>query len=152
MKPLLFIDTEFNDLVEMDLISLGVVTDDGRSWYAERTDFNERGCSAFVREAVLPHLGRDPDRAMSFDEMSEDLLRWLSQFKECGAVICYDYVGDWALFVELIGDVPTWIKTRNVRGQLDPSVLESYFALTGLPRHHALYDATANKEAFRRKE
>lgn len=31
---------------------------DGREFYAERTDFRQQDCSGFVREEVLPLLGR----------------------------------------------------------------------------------------------
>lgn len=152
MSPLLFVDTEFTDLVEMDLISMGIVAEDGRSWYAERTDYNQSGCSDFTRSVVLPLLGKRPDRMFTFDAMREDLCNWLAPYESTGAVVCFDYVGDWALFAELLRDVPTWIKSRNVRHQIDEVVLNQYFRDTGLPRHHALYDAMANRLAFRSKE
>jgi hypothetical protein len=37
---LVSLDTEFTDFVRHDLISLTMVAEDGREFYAERTDYN----------------------------------------------------------------------------------------------------------------
>lgn len=55
---LIFVDTEFTDFVQIDLISVALVADDGREFYAERTDYCRADCNDFVRAAVLPKLGR----------------------------------------------------------------------------------------------
>ena len=60
-----FLDTEFTDFVRPDLISIALVSEDGREFYAERTDYREDDCSDFVRETVLPLLGGVPDAAFS---------------------------------------------------------------------------------------
>lgn len=51
---LVFVDSEFIDFVQMDLISIALVAEDGREFYAERTDYRRDDCSDFVRVAVLP--------------------------------------------------------------------------------------------------
>ncbi len=52
-----FYDTEFNeDGRTIDLISLGMVAEDGREFYRVSEAFDRRGCNAFVREHVLPQL------------------------------------------------------------------------------------------------
>ena len=53
---LIFLDTEFTDFARPDLISLALVSEDGREFYAERTDYDPERCSEFVRETVLPLL------------------------------------------------------------------------------------------------
>lgn len=50
---LVFIDTEFTNFVRPDLISIGLVAEYGREFYAERTDYRSGECSSFVRETVL---------------------------------------------------------------------------------------------------
>jgi hypothetical protein len=55
---LVFLDTEFTDFVRPELISIALVAEDGREFYAERTDYRHDDCSDFVRETVLPLLGR----------------------------------------------------------------------------------------------
>jgi len=47
---LVFLDTEFTDFVRPDLISIALVAEDGREFYAERTDYHRDACSDFVRE------------------------------------------------------------------------------------------------------
>ena len=54
-----FIDTEFSDFFQLELISLGMVTDDGRHCYVELSEgWTRDKCSAFVQEEVLPLLDR----------------------------------------------------------------------------------------------
>lgn len=58
---LVFLDTEFTRMDRPNLISLALVTEDGLEFYAERTDYDPRQCSEFVRERVLPQLGHVKD-------------------------------------------------------------------------------------------
>lgn len=60
---LVFLDTEFTDFARPDLISLALVSEDGREFYAERTDYFETRRSDFVRETIQPLLGRVPGAA-----------------------------------------------------------------------------------------
>lgn len=56
---LVFLDTEYTDPLQIDLISIGMVSEDGkRVFYSERSDFDDGLCNGFVRTAVLPHLER----------------------------------------------------------------------------------------------
>jgi hypothetical protein len=57
---LVFLDTAFTDFVRPNLISLALVSEDGREFYAERTDCHRDACGDFVRETVVPLLGRVP--------------------------------------------------------------------------------------------
>ncbi|MGO2515400.1 MAG: polyadenylate-specific 3'-exoribonuclease AS, partial [Corynebacterium variabile] len=50
-----FYDTEFiEDGRTIDLVSIGVVAEDGREFYAVSSDFNERRAGSWVRRNVLP--------------------------------------------------------------------------------------------------
>lgn len=52
-----WLDTEFiEDGKTIDLISIGIVAEDGREFYAESTDANLLRASDWVKENVLPHL------------------------------------------------------------------------------------------------
>lgn len=52
-----FIDTEFVDNGStIDLISIGIVCEDGRELYLESADFDKGKANQWVREHVLPHL------------------------------------------------------------------------------------------------
>ena len=52
----IFIDTEFTDFVDTELISIGLITDDGDHEFYGELPVNRRKCSEFVIEHVLPQL------------------------------------------------------------------------------------------------
>lgn len=61
-----FLDTEFSSMDRPALISIALVADDGREFYAEVTDsWTLEDCSDFVISNVLPHLLRSPEVSMS---------------------------------------------------------------------------------------
>jgi hypothetical protein len=52
-----FIDSEFiDDGRTIDLISIGIVSDDGREYYAQVADLNPLKANPWVKEHVFPHL------------------------------------------------------------------------------------------------
>jgi hypothetical protein len=52
-----FLDTEFiEDGRTIDLVSIGVVAEDGREFYAESVEANLSQANDWVKENVLPHL------------------------------------------------------------------------------------------------
>lgn len=52
-----YVDTEFiDDGHTIDLISIGIVCEDGREYYAQSVEFNHRNASPWVKENVLTHL------------------------------------------------------------------------------------------------
>lgn len=62
----IFIDTEFTDLVDLDLISIGLVAESGAEFYGERSDFDREKCNDFGKEFVLPQLGEISACVMRF--------------------------------------------------------------------------------------
>ncbi|WP_244361800.1 3'-5' exoribonuclease [Burkholderia pseudomallei] len=146
MTMRIFVDTEFTDFIDCDLISIALVADDGREFYAERTDFNHQACSAFVREAVIPQLGQYPERMFSRASLHAALHEWLEQFG--GGTFCMDFHGDWDLLVDILDGVPEGWDAALIWDQADKARLESYFQQFG-GRHHALHDARALRYAVR---
>lgn len=52
-----FFDTEFSERQgSLVLISIGIVAEDGREFYAVSADFDPASCNAWVKEHVLPKL------------------------------------------------------------------------------------------------
>jgi len=111
-----FYDTEFiEDGRTIDLVSIGVVAEDGREFYAVSSDFNERRAGSWVRRNVLPQLPSRSDpawmsRAVLRDRLYEFLLpdhtpgEWLpaSLRPEMWAWLgAYDHVA----FAQLWGDM-----------------------------------------------
>ncbi len=99
-----FLDTEFTSFDACQLVSVAIVGEDGREFYAERSDFDRALCSDFVCEVVLPQLGQFPGRAMTFDQLKSELLAWLQAVPaKPKPVLCYDYEGDFVLLGQLLG-------------------------------------------------
>ena len=141
----IYIDTEFTDFFDCDLISIALVSEDGREFYGERSDYDDARCSAFVREAVLPQLGQFPDRVFTRDALRAEVLAWFDQFTgEPEYVLCFDYGGDWYLLLDLIEEVPDGWLAQQIYSLLDQTQMEAYYRKHG-GRHHALHDARANR-------
>jgi hypothetical protein len=149
-KTRYFLDTEFTSFEDCHLISIGIVSEDGREFYAERTDFDVSACSDFTKTAVLPQLGRFPGRSMPFRQIRDELRAWLHAVSEKPKpVLCYDYQGDYDLLGLLIGGaLPAGWRHENIAMKIDAARLAAYVANHG-GEHHALFDARANAYAFR---
>lgn len=141
----IFIDTEFTCGETLDLISIGLVAEDGNSFYAERSDFDLALCNDFVRETVLPLLGAPGAMVLSLPALKLAVRDWLDSFKGQSPQICFDHIIDWSLLWELYDrDAPAWLGTRNIRSKIDVREKKKFFDETGLPAHHAWNDAMCN--------
>ena len=99
-----FVDCEFKSFDACQLISVAIVGKDKREFYGECSDFERPLCSDFVRNVVLPQLGRYPGRSMPFPQLRSELMAWLHQVPTKPApVLCFDFQGDLQLVEHLIG-------------------------------------------------
>lgn len=155
---LVFLDTEFTDFIRPDLISLALVSEEGREFYAERTDYRQHDCNDFVRDNVLPLLGRVPGAACSRSELTQRLHAWFDLLPE-PATIIYDFEDDWLLLVKaILGQT-----YRTPPDNFGPNVHLDSSAIThpvferaqtntyshDWPPHHALADARALLAGYR---
>lgn len=167
-----FVDTEFTDLIHPQLLSAGLVADDGAELYLEidlQTRVGselKRRSTTFVREHVLPLFRKRPDAIVPQSQVGERIIEWLLQIasgsSECIEIV-YDYAADAALLEGVMRGSASWDK---LRGLLDWSIvgylhkhpdaeaakaasLARSKAEDGLQEHHALADARALREAFR---
>jgi hypothetical protein len=144
----IFLNCEFSDLVDMNLISIALVADNGKEFYAE-VPFDESLCNEFVKQTVIPLLGRQADcKRSSIDELRSKLLAWLSQFER--VVVLYDFFGDFALLLEIFANVMprNAIGCANIQFKINREKKEQYFNRDGVLRHHALHDARANRYSY----
>jgi hypothetical protein len=148
---LLFLDTEYTDPFNIDLISLGLVSEDGKhEFYCERTDFEAGWCNAFVRTAVLPHLGQWPDLVADRVGLRARLAAWFATLPRSITIACDSYT-DWELVLDALdGERPGNLTGRyDLRGLIDHSTYHQavcrYHELDGQPWHHALHDARAHR-------
>lgn len=127
----LFIDCEFNEF-KGDLISMGIVAEDGREFY-EVTHCDQPG--AWVAQHVMPILNKAP---ISMRELQAQLFLFLAQFKAIHVVA--DWPEDIKHFCDALITGPgmrmdTPPLTMEVRRDLDSE-------LSAVP-HNALDDARA---------
>lgn len=147
----IFIDTEFTDFIDCHLISLGMAAESGEVFYAE-VPYPEEACSPFVREAVIPLLGRIPDAQCPRDGLAPKILKWLESVKNNNkeVEICFDYQTDWDLFIDALDyQLPQHYSPRFSAAEIDEVMVYTFHRMNGLPKHHALYDAQANLYAFK---
>jgi len=157
----IFLDTEFTDFneSECDLISIGLVADDGREFYAELTDYRQEVCTDFVREIVLPLLKQHKGTILGNRlQVAKELAEWLEHYRkhdEC--IICFDYNTDWDLMRNMLlllpeDMLPDFLTTKNIWGDIDKMAIDYYWLeadCLGHKPHHALWDARGNKYAYR---
>lgn len=136
-----YIDTEFAESPgQLDLISIGIVAEDGREFYAVASDgWSEERCNTWVRANVLPNLG--DGRRVSRAEIRRGVLNFVGDDKPEFWGYYADY--DWVAFCWLFGamvDLPKgWpMYCRDLKQDADRLALR-------LPcsndLHHALRDA-----------
>jgi hypothetical protein len=145
-----FVDCEFTDFAQRELLSLAIVSEEGDEFYVELSDYDEQRCSDFVRNTVLPQLGQYPGRVLPREQAAAELRAWLGTFPvKPRPVLSFDFVGDMELLADLIGAKPSGWKMQMLTGlRFDMEQTEAWFQTHG-GRHHALMDARAKAASFR---
>ena len=143
----LFLDTEYTDPEYQQLISIGIISEDGQhSFYAELNEYDESLCNRFVRENVLPHLEH---KGMSRDQLAFMLREWFATLPRRVFFSCDSY-DDIKLVLALLGERPTnlienWLDLRSL---IDTSIYHNtveMYHTPDKPWHHALHDAAAHR-------
>ena len=146
-----FLDTEFSERPgQIELISIGLVCEDGRELYLESADFDESKCNQWVVDNVLPLLG-PPDQRKNNDDISKAIIKFTEEDPAPDFWAYYaDY--DWVVFCGLFGlmvDLPEgfpmlcmdlqqwWIQLGR-----DPQMKPA----DPVDEHNALADAKWNRE------
>ena len=135
---LLFLDTEFTDFHEPELISIGLVSECGRfEFYAERSDFDVSKCSDFVRQSVLPQFG---DERLDRETLANRLRDWLERIRSLdgSVIVLHDFAMDFTLLKRMIDPVTPWLDGINIS---DDALCVSWLIEDESKLHHALHDA-----------
>lgn len=148
---LLFLDTEFTDFRDMDLISIGIVSQYEHEFYRENKDYKQSWCNDFVKAEVVSKL-QGGDHALPYAQLKESLQLWISGLLEeySTLLFVYDYSGDWFLLGELLLDYPQRGKVKGKKDDLETGI-ELYFMHDHSNEHHALHDAKALFNGFKVK-
>ena len=143
----IFIDTEFNGF-EGDLISIGMVAEDGCIFYGVRNETQAMDIDPWVKDNVIPHLGKHPLNNVVLweaDKTIQSRLKWyLNQYTEI------EIVADWPEDIHhlcqlMITGAGTMIDTPT---QMTFTIDRSLNGLSEVP-HNALYDAIGNLQQLR---
>ena len=148
-----YIDTEFCESgphKPIDLISIGIVAEDGRELYAVSAEFNPQDANDWVKANVLPHLG--DAIPTSLDVMAVRVERFMYDGQIPPEIWGYYADYDWIVFCQIFGrmiDLPKgWPMFCN-----DIKQLAMMMGNPKLPEqidieHNALNDARWNKVAY----
>ncbi len=143
----IFLDTEFTNFDNPELISIGLVDENDRKFYGEFNDYTLDECSQFVKEIVIPLLGYSIETVVGNSEkIFSELDHWFEEYNKIDIMI--DFLGDWYLIrdklnEESIDKISVWEFAPDYF--LESECRRKY----GYPAHHALYDAIVNKYACR---
>jgi len=163
-KKRIFMDCEFTGLHQhTTLISIGLISDCGKEFYAEFNDYDESQINEWLQKNILDNLFFKPSKQKDMqlrdrnwyktntEEIVILLREWLAQFEEV-EIWSDTYAYDWVLFNQLFGhafnipenvsQIPFDISTLfRIKG-IDPDVNREEFAeMNGNKKHIALWDA-----------
>ena len=168
----IFFDTEFTGLHQnTTLISIGLISEDDKTFYAEFNDYDKNQIDDWLKNNVINNLKFNnynafmPSYSLENVEMknSTDLIRheleqWLNQFNDIEIWSdCLSY--DWVLFNQIWGhafnipkniyyipfDICTLFKLKGI----DPDInREEFCSLSGDNKHNSLWDAKVIKKCY----
>lgn len=152
----IFFDTEFTGLHQnTTLISIGIVDEDGREFYAEMTDYDKEQLDPWISENVIANL--TGANQVTTPELKMQLTEWLSTYDTVEVWSdCLAY--DWVLFDAIFGgafnkpqnvyyipfDLCTLMKLKDI----DPDVNREEFAAMSGSKHNSLHDAKVIKACY----
>lgn len=151
-------DTEFiEDGKTIDLISIGIVAEDGREFYAINSECDLSRASDWVKDNVIVHLRASPENYLTRAQIKNAVLQFVNEYPittgptkpEFWAYYA-DY--DWVALCQLFGamiDLPKgWtMYCRDVK-QLCDDLGNPELPKQKTTEHHALADAKWTREAW----
>lgn len=170
-----FFDTEFTGLhKDTTLISIGLVTDTGDTFYAELTDYDKSQVNDWIQENVIDNLimknqiegdltcwGNNIRIKGTKSNVRDWLGHWFDRYKDETIEIWSDCLAyDWVLFNDIFGTafdipknvyyIPFDICTLFREKGIDPDVSREEFAEAKEihKKHNALYDAFIIKKCY----
>lgn len=151
-----FLDTEFLEAghsLPVQLVSLGLVAEDGRTYYAECSDTDLSLANAWVREHVVPYL-KGGAFSKTRAQIKEELLVFIGPQEHRPEFWGYFSAYDWVVFAQIFGtmielpkgmpmhccDLKQWMEELHVTKQWLPKQEGTL--------HNALADAQWNKAVY----
>jgi hypothetical protein len=160
-----FLDTEFIESpCTIDLISIGIVSEDGRELYMESNEVNWGNASQWVWDNVVPNLKyynetpsglpyKNPEGSHSKEQIKKSIIEFCN-IEKYGKPEFWGYYADfdWVVFCWLFGamiDLPEcWpMYCRDIK-QLCDDLGNPKLPEQGKSEHNALEDARWNQKAW----
>ena len=165
----IFFDTEFTGLHKnTTLISIGIVAEDGNTFYAELTDYDNNQIDKWLQDNVIDNLIMNRSEVSNYSSWNtkikgdskvirETLAMWLYQYSDIEVWSdCLAY--DWVLFCDIFGhafnvpkqvyyipfDICTLMKVKSV----NPDIDRVEFSGLKLKKHNSLDDAMMIKVCY----
>lgn len=152
-KMLVFLDCEFTDFIDCELISLAMVSDDGQHQiYLEVADVDRSKCNTFVQSAVWHQLGYSPEARVMRSDVEAKLRNWFTSLPD-GVTVACDSQHDRDLLADALnGNRPTnvigWLDLRPLADSPVFNAAMTRYHAAGKPWHHALHDACASRAGW----
>lgn len=144
-----FLDTEFIEQpYTIQLISIGIVCEDGREYYAISSEFDESLANDWVKEHVISRL--EPIERKPLKQIKQEILDFVIDKKPEFWGYYADY--DWVAFCWIFGrmvDLPKHFPMycRDIK-QLADELLNPRMSSFQKNEHNALSDAKWNQEYY----
>lgn len=154
-----FLDTEFaEDGKTIKLISIALVCEDGREYYAVTNNWSPSECNSWVRENVIPLLPhprhwRDPE------QIADELQYFVPDAKRLVTAEFWAYFAayDWIVLCQLFGAMSALpmgfpqhcCDLQQVAVERGIGDLKAYQPMVD-GEHNALYDARWNRDVYAR--
>lgn len=154
----IFFDTEFTGLHKSTtLISIGIVSEDGRELYYELNDYDKNQIDDWLEDNVIANLNNL--ESINTEELRVAIEEFIKPYDKVEVWSdCLSY--DWVLFNQIWGhafnipdkiyyipfDICTLFKIKGI----DPDINREEFAnmLEGSKKHNALWDAKVIRECY----
>ena len=146
---LIFLDCEFTDLIPGNkLISIALVAEDGKYFYAELTDTYQRSeCSDFVMNVVLPLL-RGGEYKMTHSECALQIAKWIEELGVDCMLACDNISWDLPHINCLLNKIGLWpanlskpVNGKYFKFQIMDHVIQQIVEENNFDIHNALDDA-----------
>jgi len=150
-----FLDTEFIESgprKPIQLISIGMVCEDGREFYRVSNEFREQDANAWVKDNVLPQVAQSVKHPLR--DIGWDLAQFINETEAKGKPEFWGYYADydWVVFCQIFGSMSNLPKgwpmycrdLKQLCDDLGNPQLPKQLTL----EHDALNDARWNREIF----
>lgn len=170
----LYFDTEFTGLhKDTTLISIGIISDDNRLFYAELNDYDKSQVNEWLQENVINNLRYNNKNIFKAEsgynlaikgnlkEVSEALKEWIGQFEDVKIWSdCLAY--DWVLFNHLFGhafnlpnniyyipfDICTLFEIKGINADISREEFINNSVIGN--KHNSLYDAKVIRACYKK--